>query len=791
MAPMESFLIPPNPNLIAAMMATNGGGPPPAYAQMPETQQTPTLMNVQAKNPVPPYASISYDEIIRFYGVDLIRTASCLLHTTPTVNYRAASMFQRYCTSVLPGLENKLWRRHHKESSNSSSNPATEHCDRLKGLKQGEMYASRPMGCHTPFSEQWSTALFLRRDQFNEEGSFDAELRREASNVFGPPHPYTFTPWDQAPWIRFPMDIIRYGCPSFPTTRRPRLSISKDAPVLDWINAECHKSEHEPGYQMEKDARYVDSYGIPVFPTITTAPYRVEGSLIALAGACILLAAKLEDPATSRIRSIVNIMERLDRRRKGLFGDISPAPTDVLEQYKAMIIAAERHVLSSLAYETAADPPHKYVLIILTTLMEMDDLSQATCDRTTQFLTSLNLALAYCNDSALSALLTHFEGADGFGDDYAGGGRDELFWDLSPTRVSPQSVACAAIHLAMTDIHRKAPVEAGVTSMFPHDWSVAFDVHPSLLDRCVEELRRVAVSGPRSALVPASQAMELNEPGSATPATPVGTTPQSSSVAQQQPSSAANCACPLGAANFMRLFVCEMEVTERSLEVEFYRRQQRRGGTFCSNVTNAAHQNSFGADEELSRMLGISIPPQAPPPNPANDDILAQRRQKKGKPLPGEKRGRDDGDSDEGSSSLFSSSISSYSSSESTPIQQEAHRDSHQAPKADKSEKRTHEKYRENGGGSRDDRRQRDGRRREENRRDSDRRRGSNHRDDGPRRKDDDKPVRTDRRDHRRSSSHGDESRNNRRDSSRHNGDRRDKEARVDHGGRRHGGRRR
>eukprot|EP00658_Telonema_sp_P-2_P067942 TRINITY_DN56877_c0_g1_i1.p1 TRINITY_DN56877_c0_g1~~TRINITY_DN56877_c0_g1_i1.p1 ORF type:complete len:132 (+),score=27.22 TRINITY_DN56877_c0_g1_i1:160-555(+) len=125
------------------------------------------------------------------------------------------------------------------------------------------------------------------------------------------------------------------------------------------------------------------------------------------------------------------------------------------------------------------------------------------------------------------------------------------------------------------------------------DWSVAFDVHPVLLDTCVNELRRVVASAPRMALVPSSQGMELTDPTCATPLQLVGTTPMGNTIGQQQPSSAGNCACPLGAANFMRLYVCEMECIERPLEMEYYRRQRDHGvPTYCLLYTSPSPRDS-------------------------------------------------------------------------------------------------------------------------------------------------------------------------------------------------------
>lgn len=95
-----------------------------------------------------------------------------------------------------------------------------------------------------------------------------------------------------------------------------------------------------------------------------------QDDIVFLAAACVLVAAKMEDPGV-RIRFIVHVFMRLGQRRLGLpvHEFLKPSP-ERYDDFKTCVTEAEEVLLHQLGFHTAVECPHKYVLIYLAILVD-------------------------------------------------------------------------------------------------------------------------------------------------------------------------------------------------------------------------------------------------------------------------------------------------------------------------------------------------------------------------------------------------------------------------------------
>ncbi|KAK7194057.1 hypothetical protein NESM_000318400 [Novymonas esmeraldas] len=107
-----------------------------------------------------------------------------------------------------------------------------------------------------------------------------------------------------------------------------------------------------------------------------------QDDIVYLVAACLLMAAKMEDPST-RIRAIVNICMRLTaRRNRTPVNEQSKPSTPLYEDFKACVVEAEEVVLHQLGFQTYVEAPYKYVLLYLQLLVEPVGASATTVTAT-------------------------------------------------------------------------------------------------------------------------------------------------------------------------------------------------------------------------------------------------------------------------------------------------------------------------------------------------------------------------------------------------------------------------
>ncbi|KAH8620637.1 hypothetical protein ERJ75_000039200 [Trypanosoma vivax] len=89
-----------------------------------------------------------------------------------------------------------------------------------------------------------------------------------------------------------------------------------------------------------------------------------------LCAACVLIAAKVEDPST-RIRQIVGVFMRLNMRRRGdPVIELLQPPPEQYDHFKLCVVEAEDIVLQALGFQTFVECPFKYAILFLGMLLE-------------------------------------------------------------------------------------------------------------------------------------------------------------------------------------------------------------------------------------------------------------------------------------------------------------------------------------------------------------------------------------------------------------------------------------
>jgi transcription initiation factor TFIIIB Brf1 subunit/transcription initiation factor TFIIB len=149
-----------------------------------------------------------------------------------------------------------------------------------------------------------------------------------------------------------------------------------------------------------------------------------------VAMACVFLAGKVEEH-TRAMRDILNVchncmLRRLDKQQKPL-----QRGGELYSSWKAALIRCERFVLIDLGfrvYDLSNEHPHKFILYYVLALGGGEELAQRSWN--------------YLNDS--------------------------LRLDLC-VRHSPESIACAAILLAASDLSFQLPVQSPWTEVFSSD----------------------------------------------------------------------------------------------------------------------------------------------------------------------------------------------------------------------------------------------------------------------------------------------------------------------------------
>ncbi|CBH16026.1 hypothetical protein, conserved [Trypanosoma brucei gambiense DAL972] len=208
------------------------------------------------------------------YGVDLIRTGSILVRTTPSVTYRASVLFQRF-------------------------QAAAEEVRQKRG------------------------------DYHSEEGFQRGSISRSGIEE---------------------TCVMGIG---LATCRQATYTIPSH------VGTEC-----SPGVLVLGD----------LFAPLDYCLYHFEDhdDIVYLAAACILVAAKVEDPST-RIRSIVSVFMRLNQRRRNEpVIELLQPPPERYENFKTRVREAEEIVLQTLGFQTFVECPFKYAIIFLGILVGND-----------------------------------------------------------------------------------------------------------------------------------------------------------------------------------------------------------------------------------------------------------------------------------------------------------------------------------------------------------------------------------------------------------------------------------
>lgn len=204
------------------------------------------------------------------YGADLIRTGGGLVHTTPSVIFRAAALFQRYQASIDANFRSRYC------AANANAKEKAEE-EKEDGLATAEAAAS-----------DGSTAV------------------KKVEYV-----------------------VPEYAGKEFlPSGLVPVIDLH--APLDYCIH---HIVDHE-------DISY-------------------------LCAACLLIAAKMEDPGV-RIRPIVDAFTRLGNRRCGVVvNEFLKPPPERYDDFKSCVVKAEETVLQELGFQTFVEVPYKYVIVFL------------------------------------------------------------------------------------------------------------------------------------------------------------------------------------------------------------------------------------------------------------------------------------------------------------------------------------------------------------------------------------------------------------------------------------------
>lgn len=128
-----------------------------------------------------------------------------------------------------------------------------------------------------------------------------------------------------------------------------------------------------------------------------------------LCAACLLLAAKMEDPGV-RIRPIVETFCRLSSRRtrRDTAGELPKPPTARYQDYKSCVVKAEGEVLRLLGFQTFVECPYKYAVTFLNLILTdggADSASPAsasppvsTASHSPEFAAWLSAAVSWLND---------------------------------------------------------------------------------------------------------------------------------------------------------------------------------------------------------------------------------------------------------------------------------------------------------------------------------------------------------------------------------------------------------
>eukprot|EP01061_Rhynchopus_euleeides_P007928 TRINITY_DN16992_c6_g1_i1.p1 TRINITY_DN16992_c6_g1~~TRINITY_DN16992_c6_g1_i1.p1 ORF type:complete len:313 (+),score=82.79 TRINITY_DN16992_c6_g1_i1:129-1067(+) len=94
-------------------------------------------------------------------------------------------------------------------------------------------------------------------------------------------------------------------------------------------------------------------------------------SIESVAGACLLLASKLDDRA-QRPDVIINTLECLRRETLDVKGAPLPAHTPAFERKKRHLVSTEQHILRELGYHTHVEDPYKYLVFYVHEVLSDD-----------------------------------------------------------------------------------------------------------------------------------------------------------------------------------------------------------------------------------------------------------------------------------------------------------------------------------------------------------------------------------------------------------------------------------
>ncbi|KAL2634673.1 hypothetical protein R1flu_006152 [Riccia fluitans] len=86
-----------------------------------------------------------------------------------------------------------------------------------------------------------------------------------------------------------------------------------------------------------------------------------------VAASCLWLAAKLEE-SPRKIRDVLNVVHRMERRREGLSLDLLDPFSKKYEEMKTDLITTERHLLKEMGFICHVEHPHKFIINYLSQL---------------------------------------------------------------------------------------------------------------------------------------------------------------------------------------------------------------------------------------------------------------------------------------------------------------------------------------------------------------------------------------------------------------------------------------